>query len=138
MKVVSDFYLVSEEDMENMKNVVIDDATKLHPKNQKKMPPVDKSSKGKQVTFEDDEVETDSEAYVAITEDDIGTEKSRKRPKVTMPKNKSVENAMTKKSKVQDFQVVITSSQEPSETSKESKEIITPGADLDDGIIKTK
>ena len=138
MKVVSDFYLVSEEDMENMKNVVIDDATKLHPKNQKKRPLVDKSSKGKQVTFEDDEVETDSEAYVAITEDDIGTEKSRKRPKVTMPKNKSVENAMTKKSKVQDFQVVITSSQEPSETSKESKEIITPGADLDDGIIKTK
>ena len=99
---------------------------------------MDKSSKGKQVTFEDDEVEIDNEAYVAITEDDIGTEKSRKRPKVTMPKNKSVENVMTKKSKVEDFEVVITSSQEPSETSKESREIITPGADLEDGIIKTK
>ena len=36
MKVVSSFYSVSEEDMENKKNVVIDDATKLHPKNQKK------------------------------------------------------------------------------------------------------
>ena len=36
MKVVSHFYSVSEEDMKNMENVVIDDATKLHPKNQKK------------------------------------------------------------------------------------------------------
>ena len=99
---------------------------------------MDKSSKGKQVTFEDDEVEINNEAYVAITEDDIGTEEGRKRPKVTMPKNKSVENVMTKKSKVEYIEVVITSSQEPSETSKKSREIITPGADLDDGIIKTK
>ena len=126
MKVVSSFYLVSEEDMENKQNVVIDNATKLHPKNQKKRPLVDKSSKGKQVTFEDDEFEIDNEAYVAITEDDIGTEKSHKGPKVKMPKNKSVENVMTKKSKVEDFDVVITSSQEPNETSKESREIITP------------
>ena len=100
--------------MENMENVVIGDATKLRPKNQKKRPLVDKSSKGKQVTFEDDEVETDSEAYVAITEDDIGTEKSHKRPKVTMPKNKSVtvndENVMKKKSKVGHFEAVITQS----------------------------
>ena len=110
MKVVSHFYSVSEEDMENMENVVIDDATKLHPKNQKKRPLVDKSSKGKQVTFEDDEVEIDNEAYVAITEDDIGTEEGRKRPKVTMPKNRSLENVMTKKSKVDDFEAVITSS----------------------------
>ena len=36
MKVVSDFYSVSEEDMENMENVVIDDATKVRPKNQRK------------------------------------------------------------------------------------------------------
>ena len=63
MKVVSSFYSVSEEDMENKQNVVIDDATKLHPKDQKKRPLVDKSSKGRQVTFEDDEVETDSEEY---------------------------------------------------------------------------
>ena len=76
----------------------------------KKRSLVDKSSKGKQLTFEDDEVEIDSEAYVAITEDDIGTEKSRKRPKVTMPKNKYFENVITKKSKVEDFEVVITSS----------------------------
>lgn len=103
---------------------------------------MDKSSKRRQVTFEDEEVETDNEEYVFITEDDIGTEKSRKRPKVTMPKNKSVtvndENVMKKKSKVEDFEVVITNSQEPSETSKESREIITPGVDLEDGIIKTK
>ena len=33
MQVVSHFYSVSEEDMENMENVVIDDATKLRPKN---------------------------------------------------------------------------------------------------------
>ena len=91
---------------------------------------MDKSSKGKQVTFDDDAIETDSEAYIAITEDDIGTEKSRKRPKVTTPRNKSIENVMTKKSKVEDFEAVITSSQEPSETSKESREIITPRADL--------
>ena len=107
MKVISSFYSVSEEDMENKQNVVIDDATKLHPKNQEKRPLVDKSSKGKQVTFKDDEVEIDSEAYVAITEDDIGTKKSHKKPKVTMPKNKSVtvndENVMKKKSKVEDF-----------------------------------
>ena len=99
---------------------------------------VDKYSKGKKVTFEDDEVETSSEEYVFVTEDDIGTEKSRKRQKVTMPKNKSVENVMTKKSKVEEFEVVITSSQEPSETSKESREIVTPGTDLEDGIMKTK
>ena len=104
----------------------------------KKRPLVDKSSKGKQVTFEDNEVEIDNEAYVAITEDDIGTEKSRKRSKVTMPKNRSVENVMTKKSRVEDLEVVITSSQEPSETSKESREIITQGVDLEYGIIKTK
>jgi len=36
MKVVSSFYSVSEEDMENRQNEVIDNATKLHPKNQKK------------------------------------------------------------------------------------------------------
>jgi len=35
MKVVSSFYSMSEEDMENKQNVVIDDATKLHPKDQK-------------------------------------------------------------------------------------------------------
>ena len=138
MKVVSSFYSMSEEDMENRQNVVIDDATKLHPKDQKKKTLVDKSSKGKQVTFDDNEVETDSEAYVAVTEDDIGTEKSRKRPKVTMPKNKSVENVMTKKSKVEDLEVVITSIQEPSETSKESRETVAPGSNLEDGIIKTK
>jgi len=138
MKVVSSFYSVSEEDMENKQNVLIDDTTKLHRKDQKKMPLVDKSNKGRQVTFEDDEVETDSEAYVVVAEDDIGTEKSCKRPKITMSKNKSVENVMTKKSKVEDFEVVITSGQEPGETSKESREIVTPGADLEDGIIKTK
>lgn len=138
MKVVSSFYSVSEEYMENKQNVVIDDATKLHAKNQKKRPLVDKSSKSKQVTFRDDEVETDSEAYVAITEDDIRTKKSRKRPKVKIPKKKSVENVMTKKSKVEYFDVVITSSKEPSETSKESREIITPRVDLYDDIIKTK
>jgi hypothetical protein len=36
MKVVRHFYSVSEEDMENKQNVVMDDATKLHPKDQKK------------------------------------------------------------------------------------------------------
>ena len=45
---------------------------------------------------------------------------------------------MTKKSRVEDLEVVITSSQEPSETSKETREIITPGVDLEDGIMKTK
>ena len=86
---------------------------------------MDKSNKGRQVTFEDDEVETGSEAYVVVTKDDIGTEKSRKRPKVTMPKNKSVtvndENVMKKKNKVEDFELVITSSKEPNETSKERR-----------------
>jgi len=129
---------MSEEDMENKQNVVIDDATKLHPKDQKKRPLVDKYSKGKQVTFDGNEVEIDTEAYVVVTEDDIGTKKSCKRLKVTMPKNEYVENVMAKKSKFEDFEVVITSSQEHSETSKESREIITPGADLEDGIIKTK
>jgi len=104
----------------------------------KNIPLVDKSSKGRQVTFQDDEVQTYSETYVALTKDDIGTEKSCKRPKVTIPKNKSIENVMMKKSKVKDFEVVITSSQEPSETSKESREIITRGAGLKDGIVKTK
>ena len=35
MEVVSSFYSVSKEDMENRQNEVIDNATKLHPKNQK-------------------------------------------------------------------------------------------------------
>ena len=78
MKVVSSFYSVSEENMENRQNEVVDNATKLHPKNQKKRSLVDKSSKGKQVTFENDEVEIDDETYVVITEDDIVTEKSHK------------------------------------------------------------
>ena len=108
MNIVNHFYSVSEEDMQNMENVVIDDATKLHPKNQKKRPLVDKSSKGKQVTFEDDEV--DNEAYVAITEDDIEIVEGRKRPKVTMAKNRSLRNVKTKKSRVEDLEVVITSS----------------------------
>lgn len=65
---------------------------------------MDKSSKGRQVTFEDEEVETGSEEYVVVTEDDNGTEKRCKRPKLTMPKNKYVpvndENVMRKKNKV--------------------------------------
>lgn len=76
---------------------------------------MDKSSKGRQVTFKDEEVETGSEEYVVVTEDDIGTEKSHKREKVTMPKNKIFpvkdENVMSKKSKVEHFEVVLTNSQ---------------------------
>ena len=116
--------------MANKKKVVIHDATKLHPRDQeRKKPLVDKSSKGRQVTFEDEEVEPGSEEYVVITEDGIGTKKSRKRPKVTMPKNNFVlvndENVMREKSKVEHFEVVITNRQEPSETSKGCRGIIT-------------
>ena len=104
-------------------------------------PLVNKSSKGRQVTF-DEGIENGSEEYVVITEDDIGTEKRYKRPKVKIPKNKSLtvndENVMKKKSKVEHFEVVITNSQEPSETSKESRETITRNVDLENGIIKTK
>ena len=50
----------------------------------------DKSSKGRQVIFKDEEVETDAEEYVSIIEDDIRTdvqkEKSHERPEVTMPR----------------------------------------------------
>lgn len=96
------------------------------------MPLVDKSSKGRHITFEDEEVETNIEEYVFVTEDEIGTdvrkEKSRKRPKVTMPKNVSVlvndENFMRKKSKVKHSQVVIINNENP-------REIITPGVDLE-------
>ena len=88
----------------------------------KKMPLVDKSSKGRHVTFEDEEVETDAEEYVAITEDDIRTdvrkEKSHKRPKVTMPMNVFVlvndENVRRKKMKVEHSQVVISNGRYPS------------------------
>ena len=45
---------------------------------------------------------------------------------------------MRKKSKVEHSQVLITNSEDPSETSKENRETITPGANLEDGIIKTK
>ena len=132
--------------MTNKQKVVIHDATKLHPRDQGKMPQMDKSSKGRHVTFEDEEVEVDTEEDVVVTEDDIGTdvrkEKIHKIPKVTMPKNKSVlvngENVMRNKSKVEHSKVVITNSQDPSETSRESREIITPRADLEDDIIKTK
>ena len=121
MNVVSSFYLGSEEDMENKQKMVIHDTTKLHPRDQERMYIVDKSRKGRQVTFEDDKVETRSEEYVVVTENDIGTEKSRKRPKVIIPKNKSVsvndENVMRKKSKVEHFEVVITNNQEPRKTS---------------------
>ena len=48
------------------------------------------------------------------------------------------ENVRRKKSKVEHSEVIITNSQKPSETSKESREIITLGVDLEDGIIKTK
>ena len=106
---------------------------------------MDKSSKGRQVTFEDKEVETDVEEYVAmITEDDIRInsrkEKSHKRPKVTMLKNVSVlvddENVRRKKMKVEHSQVVISNSEDPSENSKESREIITLGADLEMSLLK--
>ena len=53
MKFVNSFYSGLEEDMANKQKVVIHDATKLHPRDKKKRPPVDKSSKGRQVTFED-------------------------------------------------------------------------------------
>jgi len=36
INIVSSFYSVSEEDMANKQNVVIHDATKLHPRDQKK------------------------------------------------------------------------------------------------------
>lgn len=112
--------------MANNQKVVIHDATKLHQKDQKKMPLVDKSRKGRHVTFEDKEIEIDTEEYVVVTEDDIGTNvrkhKSHKRAKVTMPRNVSVlvndENIWRKKSKVEHSQVVITNSEDCSETSK--------------------
>lgn len=59
-----------------------------------------------------------------------------------MLKNKFVldndENVMRKKSKGEHSEVLITNNQDLTETSRESREIITPGVDLDDGIIKTK
>ena len=110
------------------------------------MPLLDKSSKGRHVTFEDEKVETNTEEYVVITKDDIGTdvrmERRHKRWKVTMPRNVSAlvndENVRRMKSKVEHSQVVNTNSEDLSETSKERREIITPGADLEDRIIKTK
>ena len=88
------------------------------------MPLVDKSRKGIQVTFEDEEVEIDTKEYVAITENGIGTdvrkEKIHKRPKVTMPRIVSIlvndENVRRKKIKVEHSQVVITNNEDPSET----------------------
>lgn len=47
MNIVNSFYLESEEDMANNQNIVIHDATKLYSSDQKRMPIVDKSSKGR-------------------------------------------------------------------------------------------
>ena len=103
------------------------------------MPIVDKSSKVKHVTFEEEEVETKAEEYVAITEDEIRTdvrkEKTHKRPKVKMPKNVSIlvddenvtylEENRRKKIKVGHSQNFKASSEDHSENSKERREIIT-------------
>ena len=110
---------------------------------------MDKSSKGRQVTSKDEEVETNTEEYVSITKDDISTdvrkEKSHKRPNVKIPRNvyvivndENLEEKRRKKMKVDHYQIVKANSEYPSENSKESREIITSGVDLEDGIIKTK
>ena len=44
----------------------------------------------------------------------------------------------TKKQKITHSKKIMDNSEGPSENSKGSREIITPGADLEDGIIKTK
>ena len=142
--------------MAKKKKKLIHDATRLHPRDQQRMSIVDKSRKARHVTFEDEEVETYAKEYVSITEDEIRTdvikEKSHKIPKEKMPKNVSTlvndedvtyveENLITdrrKKLKVDHSQKFMASSEDPSENSKGSREIITPRVDLQDGIIKTK
>ena len=131
---------------------VIHDATKLHPKDQQRISLVDKSSKGRHVTYEEEEVETEAEEYVAITEDEIRTDvrkdKIHKKPKQKMPKNVFIlvddedvtylEEKRRKKIKVDHSKKVMANSIDLSENSKERREIITLGAYLEDGIIKTK
>ena len=152
MKVVNNFFLVSKEDMENKQKVVIHDATKLRLRNQQRIYILDKASKARHVTFKEDEVEIDAEEYVVITKDEIRTdvreEKSNKWPKVKIPKNVFVlvddvnvtelEEKRRKKIKVGHSQIVKANSEDSSENSKESKEIITPRAGLEDGIIRRK
>ena len=93
----------------------------------KKMLLVDKSSKDRHVTFEYEEVETNVEEYVSITEDDIRTdvikEKSHKRPKVKVPKNLSglvddenvtyLEEKRMKKIKIDHSQIVKANNEDP-------------------------
>jgi len=144
--------------MTNKQKKVLHDATRLHPRDQQRIPIVDKTSKDRQVTFEDEEVETEVEAeeYVAITKDEIRTdvrkEKINKIPKAKMPKNVFVlvddedvtyveETVITerrKKLKVDHSQKVMASSEDPTENQKGRRKIITPRAYLEDRIIKTK
>jgi len=142
MNVFTSFYSGLEEGMENKQKKVIHDATKIHPRDQQRMSIVDRSNKARHVTFQEEEVEIEVEVYVSITEDEIGTdvrkEKSHKIPKVKMPKNASVivddedviylEEKRRKKIKVEHSQKVKANSEDPSENSKESREIITLGA----------
>jgi len=59
-----------------------------------------------------------------------------------MPRNVYVpvndENVRRKKMKFDHYKIVKANSEDPSEHSKEIREIITPGDDLEDDIIKTK
>jgi len=122
----------------------------------RRMSIVDKSSKARYVTSEDDEVETKVEEYAVITEDEIRTnvrkEKSHKIPKEKIPKNVFVlvddedvtyveENLITerkKKLKLDHSRKFMAKNEDPSENSKGRKEIVTPGDDLEEEIIKTK
>jgi len=49
MIVVRSFYIGSKEDMENKQEIVIHDATKLHPRDQQRISIVDKYNQGRQV-----------------------------------------------------------------------------------------
>ena len=110
-------------------------------------------NKVKHVAFED--VEAEAKKYATISEEIrtiVEKEKRNKTPKRKMAKDISLlandeelvyqeEDMLTdkkKKSNLGQLVKVMSSSEEQTERSKGSREIITPGAELEDGIIKTK
>lgn len=154
MDMVGNFHTKLEEDMRKKQKKLLHDATRLHTEDEQIIPIMDQSSKGKHVIFEDEDDEV--EKYVSITENDIrtdvGNEKSHKRSKIKIPSNVSLpfddeeiayveENMITprkNKSKVDHSEKIMDNNEYQSESSKGSREIITPGVDLEDDTMKKK
>ena len=154
MDVIKTFHKDKAEERRLKQRAIARDTATVQRGDQPRVTKVGQSSKLKHVSFEG--VEHETENYDRISEEEMRTivqkEKTDQTPKRKIAKDVSLlphEGELvykktdmlsnkTRKSNIGEPVKVVSSSEEQIESSYGSREIITPGAELEDGIIKTK